>query len=83
MNDENEMKFLGDILGAMGSWCGLNNQNDMNVFEWVSGEQSDYTYWALKEPRKSTKKRGSLTILNLSFYLIAAHIKNVQYSFLH
>ena len=57
VNDEDEMNFLSDILGTRGSWCGLNNQANATTFEWVSGEQSDYTYWALKEPLKSTKKR--------------------------
>ncbi|KAL9964238.1 hypothetical protein ACROYT_G027851 [Oculina patagonica] len=57
VNDENEMNFLGDILGARGSWCGLNNWDNMTAFEWVSGEQSDYTNWAVKQPRKNIKKR--------------------------
>ena len=57
VDDENEMDFLGDILEGRGSWCGLNNQDNMTEFKWVSGEQSDFTYWAVKQPRKSAKKR--------------------------
>ena len=57
VNDNDEQKFLDSILGRKGSWCGLNNQKNRNVFEWVSGEQSDYANWAIKQPRKNTKKR--------------------------
>ena len=57
VNDADEQKFLGQILGKKGSWCGLSNKDNKNDFEWVSGEESEYTYWAPKQPNISTKKR--------------------------
>ena len=57
VNDANEQKFLTSLVDGKGSWNGLNNKDDKNVLEWVSGEDSRYTYWAPNEPRKSKKKR--------------------------
>ena len=57
VNDAAEQNFLNGLVGAKGSWNGLNNKDDENVLEWVSGEDSKYTYWAPNEPVKSKKRR--------------------------
>lgn len=57
VNDANEQKFLSGVLGKKGSWCGLNNKDNAKVFKWVSGEESEYTYWAPEQPRTSKKAR--------------------------
>ena len=57
VNDANEQNFLAGIFGKRGSWCGLNNKDNMNVFQWVSGEKSDFTYWGPNQPRSNKKKR--------------------------
>ena len=49
-----EQNFLASVLGNKGSWCGLNKQN--GVFEWISGEQSNFTYWAAKEPKQRKRR---------------------------
>ena len=56
VNDADEQKFLGQILGKKGSWCGLNKKDNKNDFEWVSGEESAYTNWAPNQPSSSGKK---------------------------
>ena len=50
-----EQNFLSTILGKKGSWCGLNKQN--GVLEWISGEQTSFTYWAPNEPKNKKEKR--------------------------
>ena len=57
VNDLKEQNYVGGGFGKKGSWCGLNNRDDMNKFTWISGEQSDFTYWAPNEPKKRKKKR--------------------------
>ena len=58
MNDANEQNFLSGLWGSgEGSWLGLNNRDDVNVFKWVSGEQSSFTNWDQNEPKISTEKR--------------------------
>ena len=57
VNDANEQKFLESLLGNHGSWLGLNNRRDLNVYEWVSGEQSSYTNWLSNPPAKDVNKR--------------------------
>ena len=57
VNDPNEQTFLNGLLGERGSWLGLNNQENLNVLEWVSGEQSSYTNWAPNEPSIDINKR--------------------------
>ena len=57
VNDADEQNFLSGLVKGKGSWNGLNNKDDENVLEWVSGEDSKYTYWAPNEPVKSKTKR--------------------------
>ena len=57
VNDANEQKFLERLLGKYGSWCGLNNIKNLNVFEWVSGEKSNYKNWAPNQPVKDVNMR--------------------------
>ena len=37
-------------MGDHGGWNGLNIQNDTNVFEWISGEKVNFTYWRTGQP---------------------------------
>ena len=57
VNDANEQKFLESILGNFGSWIGLNNRNNISVYEWVSGEKSNYRNWAPNQPEQNGEKR--------------------------
>ena len=57
VNDANEQKFLESILGNFGSWLGLNDIKKFSVFEWVSGEKSNYRNWATNQPPKKDENK--------------------------
>ena len=57
VNSDHEMKFLMDLLGDWGGWCGLNNLDNLQQFEWVSGENSGYTNWGRNQPQVNKKKQ--------------------------
>ena len=37
VNDQEEMKFLKELMGKNGGWNGLNHQADIDKMEWSSG----------------------------------------------
>ena len=55
LNNMDEQEFVvSGLLEKKGSWCGLNKLN--KTFTWISGEQSDFTYWEPNEPKKNRNK---------------------------
>ena len=57
VNDQEEMKFLKELMGKKGGWNGLNNQADIDKMEWSSGESSEYRYWDTNMPKFGKKKK--------------------------
>ena len=55
VNSEDEMIFLGSIMGSKGSWIGLKIKAKSIDLLWSSGETSDYRNWAKAGPKRKSR----------------------------
>ena len=50
IGSQEENNFISTSIGDNEAWIGLNDINNEGIYEWVNGDQFDYSNWADGEP---------------------------------
>ena len=79
INDEYENAFLANLLNTQSAWIGLSDNDTEGNFEWVNGDDLNYTNWYPGQPNNYNNNQDFVELLNNGQWNDQYNTYNLEY----